>query len=48
MDAPLPLEAALLSNFAVCPRCALCPAVFDFDFTTADGQKLHKMIFLNW
>ncbi|KAI7842449.1 hypothetical protein COHA_004088 [Chlorella ohadii] len=22
--------------------------VFDFDFTTADGQKLHKMIFLNW
>lgn len=24
------------------------PAVFDFDFTTSDGQKLHKMIFLNW
>ena len=23
-------------------------AVFDFDFTTSDGQKLHKMIFLNW
>jgi cofilin len=22
--------------------------VFDFDFTTPDGQKLHKMIFLNW
>lgn len=22
--------------------------VFDFDFTTSDGQKLHKMIFLNW
>lgn len=22
--------------------------VFDFDFQTPDGQKLHKMIFLNW
>ncbi|KAL4422340.1 hypothetical protein ABPG75_008537 [Micractinium tetrahymenae] len=22
--------------------------VFDFDFQTVDGQKLHKMIFLNW
>ena len=27
---------------------ALPPLVFDFDFTTPDGQKLHKMVFLNW